>query len=75
MYRLITPDTENQITKYYHFRWQMLREPLRMPYGSERDEFDEMSHHRMIVDGRGRPIAVGRLYITQTMKGKSVLWR
>lgn len=70
MYRLITPDTENQITKYYHFRWQMLREPLRMPYGSERDEFDEMSHHRMIVDGRGRPIAVGRLYITPDHEGQ-----
>lgn len=64
MFKLITPRTENQIAKYYHFRWQMLREPLRLPEGSERDEYDEMSHHRMIVDGRGRPMAVGRLYIT-----------
>ncbi|GLO59551.1 GNAT family N-acetyltransferase [Vibrio sp. MACH09] len=64
MFKLITPKTDNQIAKYYHFRWQMLREPLRLPEGSERDEYDEMSHHRMIVDGRGRPMAVGRLYIT-----------
>lgn len=64
MFKLITPKTDNQITKYYHFRWQMLREPLRLPAGSERDEYDEMSHHRMIVDGRGRPMAIGRLYIT-----------
>ncbi len=64
MFKLITPKTDNQITKYYHFRWQMLREPLRLPEGSERDEYDEMSHHKMIVDGRGRPMAVGRLYIT-----------
>ncbi|WCE29794.1 bifunctional GNAT family N-acetyltransferase/hotdog fold thioesterase [Vibrio sp. SCSIO 43137] len=64
MFKLITPRTENQIAKYYNFRWQMLREPLQLPEGSERDEYDEMSHHRMIVDGRGRPMAIGRLYIT-----------
>ncbi|MFC1236761.1 YiiD C-terminal domain-containing protein [Vibrio sp. F74] len=70
MFKLITPKTANQIAKYYHFRWQMLREPLRMPVGSERDEFDEMSHHRMIVDGRGRPVAVGRLYVTSDHEGQ-----
>jgi thioesterase domain-containing protein len=70
MFKLITPKTDNQIAKYYHFRWQMLREPLRLPVGSERDEFDEMSHHRMIVDGRGRPIAVGRLYVTPDHEGQ-----
>jgi thioesterase domain-containing protein len=67
--KLITPRTDNQIAKYYQFRWQMLREPLRMPKGSERDEFDEMSHHRMIVDSRGRPLAIGRLYITPDNEG------
>lgn len=70
MFKLITPKTENQLNKYYHFRWQMLREPWRMPIGSERDEYDPMSHHRMIVDGRGRPIAVGRLYITPDNEGQ-----
>ncbi len=64
MFKIITPKTDNQLNKYFHFRWQMLREPWCMPEGSERDEYDPMSHHRMIVDGRGRPIAVGRLYIT-----------
>lgn len=68
--KLITPRTDNQIAKYYQFRWQMLREPLRLPKGSERDEFDEMSHHRMIVDSRGRPLAVGRLYITPDDEGQ-----
>lgn len=64
MYKLITPKTENQLNKYYLFRWQMLREPWNLPMGSERDEFDIMSHHRMIVDGRGRPMAIGRVYFT-----------
>ncbi|CAH0541873.1 bifunctional GNAT family N-acetyltransferase/hotdog fold thioesterase [Vibrio marisflavi] len=70
MFKLITPKTDNQLNKYYHFRWQMLREPWQMPLGSERDEYDMMSHHRMIVDGRGKPIAIGRLYITPDHEGQ-----
>lgn len=69
MFKLITPKTENQQNKYYHFRWQMLREPWQMPLGSERDEYDGMSHHRMILDSRGRPVAIGRLYITPEDEG------
>ncbi|EKO3464850.1 YiiD C-terminal domain-containing protein [Vibrio fluvialis] len=70
MFKLISPKTDNQLNKYYHFRWQLLREPWRMPIGSERDEYDAMSHHRMIVDSRGRPIAIGRLYITPDNEGQ-----
>jgi ribosomal protein S18 acetylase RimI-like enzyme len=70
MFKLITPKTANQLNKYYHFRWQMLREPWRLPVGSERDEYDEMSHHRMIVDSKGRPMAIGRLYITPDNEGQ-----
>jgi thioesterase domain-containing protein len=70
MFKIVSPKTENQFNKYYQFRWQMLREPWRMPLGSERDEYDPMSHHRMIVDSRGRPMAVGRLYITPDSEGQ-----
>ncbi|CAM3736123.1 putative N-acetyltransferase YjcF [Vibrio aerogenes CECT 7868] len=70
MFKIISPTTENQLNKYYQFRWQMLREPWQMPFGSERDEYDSMSHHRMIVDSRGRPMAAGRLYITPDCEGQ-----
>ncbi|MDC0610000.1 bifunctional GNAT family N-acetyltransferase/hotdog fold thioesterase [Vibrio sp.] len=70
MFKIISPTTENQLNKYYQFRWQMLREPWHLPMGSERDEYDPMSHHRMIVDSRGRPMAVGRLYITPDCEGQ-----
>ncbi|HEJ2456666.1 TPA: YiiD C-terminal domain-containing protein [Vibrio cholerae] len=70
MFKLITPTTDDQLNKYFHFRWQMLREPWRMPIGSERDEYDSMSHHRMIVDSRGYPMAIGRLYITPDCEGQ-----
>jgi len=70
MFKIITPTTENQINKYFHFRWQMLREPWHLPLGSERDEYDSVSHHRMILDSRGRPMAIGRLYITSDNEGQ-----
>lgn len=70
MFKIISPSTENQLNKYYQFRWQMLREPWHLPIGSERDEYDAMSHHRMIVDSRGRPMAIGRLYITPDCEGQ-----
>ena len=56
MFKLITPTTENQLNKYYHFRWQMLREPWRMPVGSERDEYDAttIDNHAMVVANRHR---------------------
>ena len=70
MFRLITPTTEAELKAYYHFRWQILREPLRQPVGSERDAYDDTSQHRMILDGRGQPIAVGRLYLTPDNDGQ-----
>ncbi|WP_300173154.1 bifunctional GNAT family N-acetyltransferase/hotdog fold thioesterase [uncultured Aliivibrio sp.] len=70
MFRLITPTTDAELNAYYHFRWQVLREPLRQPVGSERDAYDDTSQHRMILDGRGQPIAVGRLYLTPDNDGQ-----
>lgn len=70
MFKLMTPTTEHQKNQYYLARWKMLREPWQMPLGSERDEYDAMSHHRMIVDGRGQVIAIGRLYLTPDNEGQ-----
>ncbi|WP_194090142.1 bifunctional GNAT family N-acetyltransferase/hotdog fold thioesterase [Vibrio hibernica] len=70
MFKLVTPKTDADLQRYYHFRWQMLREPFHQPVGSERDEYDEMSSHRMIVDGRNRIMAVGRIYLTPNNEGQ-----
>ncbi len=70
MFKLVTPKSESELKKYYYFRWQMLKEAFNLPFGSERDEYDEMSEHRMIVDGRGRIVAVGRLYLTPDDEGQ-----
>lgn len=62
MYRLIVPMTASEWDQYYRFRWEILRKPLQLPLGSERDEFDPYAHHRMLIDEAGQPCAVGRLY-------------
>jgi thioesterase domain-containing protein len=63
MYHLRVPVTESELAAYYKFRWEMLRKPLHQPEGSERDAYDAMAHHQMVVDEQGEPVAVGRLYI------------
>ncbi|MFZ4834633.1 fatty acid biosynthesis protein FabY [Rouxiella sp. Mn2063] len=63
MYHLRVPVTEAELAAYYKFRWEMLRKPLRQPEGSERDAYDAMAHHQMVVDENGNPVAIGRLYI------------
>lgn len=64
MYQVVTPQTEAELEAYYQLRWQLLRKPWQQPRGSERDEFDEYAHHRMMVDSQGKLVAVGRLYVS-----------
>ncbi|CNI97017.1 MULTISPECIES: fatty acid biosynthesis protein FabY [Yersinia] len=63
MYHLRVPITEQELKDYYQFRWEMLRKPLHQPVGSEKDAYDAMAHHQMVVDEQGKPVAIGRLYI------------
>ncbi|MBI0827203.1 GNAT family N-acetyltransferase, partial [Escherichia coli] len=53
MYHLRVPQTEEELERYYQFRWEMLRKPLHQPKGSERDAWDAMAHHQMVVDEQG----------------------
>ena len=70
MFRLVTPQTPEELASYYDFRWRMLREPWHMPVGSERDAYDDLSSHRMIVSDNGQTIAIGRLYMTPDNDGQ-----
>lgn len=74
MYHLRVPQTAEELESYYQFRWEMLRKPLHQPKGSERDAWDAMAHHQMVVDEEGNLVAVGRLYINARMKPPSALW-
>lgn len=69
MYSITTPQTEEDFKRYFHFRWLMLRKPLNLPEGSEKDGYDSFAHHQMIIDQDGQPIAIGRLYINADNEG------
>tara|TARA_B100000945_G_C20421320_1_gene618167 strand:+ start:455 stop:886 length:432 start_codon:yes stop_codon:yes gene_type:complete len=61
--KLIEPKTSEEYEKYYYLRWKVLRRPLLQPLKSERDDLENSSIHRMIVNEKNEPIAIGRLQI------------
>jgi len=59
---IIEPNTSDEFKIYYNLRYEVLRKPWFQPKGSERDDDDETSLHRMIIDEpNGKAVAVGRL--------------
>jgi GNAT superfamily N-acetyltransferase len=57
------PETADEWQAYYDLRWRVLRAPWGQPLGSERDELEDGSVHRMLCDARGRVLAVGRVHM------------
>ena len=59
---IIEPNTSTEFKIYYNLRYEVLRKPWFQPKGSERDDDDATSIHRMIIDEpNGKAVAVGRL--------------
>jgi thioesterase domain-containing protein len=63
MYKIDIPTSEQNFDDYFMFRWKMLREPWKYPIGSEKDEYEQVSQHRMIRNPAGDVIAVGRVHM------------
>ncbi len=61
-WQLSAPQTEAQWLAYYQLRWQVLRAPWDQPKGSEQDESEAQSFHRMVCTEDGEVVAVGRLH-------------
>ena len=65
--KIIEPRSSEEFNKYYNLRYDLLRQPWGQPPGSERDEGEETSIHRMIIDKKtGNALAVGRLQFNST---------
>jgi len=59
---IIEPKSSKEFRIYYKLRYEILRKPWRQPPGSERDEGEATSIHRMIIDkSTEEALAVGRL--------------
>ena len=61
-FEIRSPATKSEFESYYDLRWQILRAPWQQPKGSEVDELESQSIHRMVVDEQGDVLAVGRLH-------------
>lgn len=66
MFKIDIPTSEQDFIDYFAFRWRMLREPWKAPRGSEKDEYEQVSQHRMIRDNQGNVIAVGRIHMNMS---------
>lgn len=64
MYICRAPKNQTELAQYYQMRWQVLREPWQQALGSERDDLEAQSYHRVIVDDMGKVVGVGRLHKT-----------
>ncbi|MCV2884294.1 bifunctional GNAT family N-acetyltransferase/hotdog fold thioesterase [Aestuariibacter sp. AA17] len=63
MYRIDTPNTDEDFEHYFHFRWEMLRKPWNYPQGSEKDEYEAVAEHRVVKDAKGNIVAIGRVHM------------
>ena len=60
--KIIEPNSSAEFEQYYNLRYEVLRKPWHQPKGSEKDDGDKSSIHRMIIDeSNGKAVAVGRL--------------
>lgn len=55
------PQSADEFAQYYQLRWQVLRQPWGQSLGSEQDNIEDQSIHRMVIDEQGQVLAVGRL--------------
>ena len=60
--KVVSPLNKSEFEKYYYFRWQYLRKDLNQKLGSERDNTENISIHRMVKNNDGEIIGVGRLH-------------
>jgi predicted GNAT family N-acyltransferase len=56
-----SPVTELELEEYYRFRWAMLRQPLGLALGSEKDALECDAFHCMAVNSSHRILGVGRI--------------
>ena len=61
MYEITAPLSKADYKHYYLCRWELLRKPWDQSLGTEKDDIENVSVHRMAVSDR-YVIAVGRLH-------------
>jgi N-acetylglutamate synthase-like GNAT family acetyltransferase len=62
MYKIKTPKTRDDFKAYYALRYKVLHEPWGHPKGVEKDDYEPISDHFMVVTENGEVVGVAKLY-------------
>ena len=62
-FKIISPKTQEEFEEYFYFRWFYLRKEFNQKIGSEKDELEKKSEHRMILGQNNKILGVGRIHI------------
>lgn len=62
MYTIKKPKTRDDFKTYYALRYKVLREPWGHPKGTEKDDYEPISEHFMVVNEKGDVVGVAKLY-------------
>lgn len=67
MYQVKSPKTREEFKAYYDLRYKVLREPWGLPRGSEKDDYEPISQHFMVVDDKtGAIVGCAKLFEKET---------
>ncbi len=58
--KIAQPSNQTELDNYFDLRWRILRQPLGMPKGSEKDQVEEISHHLCAYAEDGRLMGVAK---------------
>ena len=61
-YSIKEPKTSIEFDSYFKFRWKILRKPQKQILGSEKDEFEDISYHLMVINSSNDILGVGRIH-------------
>ena len=61
MIEIQEPLNSSEWNEYYRIRWEILRKPLGLEKGSEKDDLEDKAIHRIIKDDN-KIVAIGRLH-------------
>jgi len=67
-FKIISPNSDEEFKRYYHFRWKLLRKPYAKEPGTEIDQFEDISYHQMILNHDEKILAVGRIHFLSKNK-------
>ena len=69
-YNIISPEKQEEFNQYYYFRWEYLRKPLDKQLGTERDDIEDLSTHRIVLNETKQIIAVGRVHHNDSIESQ-----